>query len=115
MEPSLNRPFELVFDLTRFSEDCELPLHWFNQLFTLIFNEMNDYMVALHIFNPNFHMQRYARSMPREFSNKLVKRLKFSSTISELSQHIAPSEIQLPKDTCKRRYSIRKHSSDIET
>lgn len=101
MEPYLNHPFELLFDLTRFSEECEIPIHWLNQFFQLVFSEMNDYLVSLHLFNPNFHMQRYIRKLPRILTNKLVKRTKFAITIKELSASIALSEIRLPKETCK--------------
>jgi hypothetical protein len=101
MEPYLNHPFELLFDLTRFNEDCEIPIHWLNQFFQLVFSEMNDYLVLLHLFNPNFYMQRYIRKLPRILTNKLVKRTKFAITIKELTNSIALSEIRLPKETCK--------------
>lgn len=101
MEPYLNQPFELLFDLTRFCEDNEIPIHWLNQFFQLVFSEMSDYLITLHLFNPNFHMQRYIRKLPRILTNKLVKRTKFANTITELSNYIAPSEIRLPKDSCK--------------
>ncbi|KAG1473581.1 hypothetical protein G6F56_000876 [Rhizopus delemar] len=99
MEPCLNRPFELVLDLTRFSEDCEMPIHWANQFFQLILNESNDYMIALHLFNPNFHLQRYIRKLPRVVTNRMVKRIRFSNCMVGLSQYIAPAEIHLPKET----------------
>lgn len=104
MEPYLNHPFELLFDLSRFTEDIEVPIHWLNQFFQLVFSEMNDYLVMLHLFNPNFHMQRYIRKLPRVLTNKLVKRTRFAITINELSNYIALSEIRLPKETCKNNY-----------
>ncbi|KAL7314719.1 hypothetical protein PS15m_006255 [Mucor circinelloides] len=106
MEPYLNHPFELLFDLSRFTEDIEVPIHWLNQFFQLVFSEMNDYLVMLHLFNPNFHMQRYIRKLPRVLTNKLVKRTRFATTINELSNFIALSEIRLPKET----YEIEKES-----
>ncbi|KAG1058680.1 hypothetical protein G6F42_028579 [Rhizopus arrhizus] len=60
----------------------------------------------LHLFNPNFHMQRYIRKLPRVLTNKLVKRTRFATTINELSNFIALSEIRLPKET----YEIEKES-----
>lgn len=103
MEPYLNHPFELLFDTSRFSEDFEIPVHWLNQFFQLVFSEMNDYLVTLHLFNPNFHMQRYIRKLPRILTNKLVKRTRFSNSISELSVYISPAEIRLPKETCNKQ------------
>lgn len=104
MEPYLNHPFELLFDLSRFTEDIEIPIHWLNQFFQLVFSEMDDYLVILHFFNPNFHMQHYIRKLPRVLTNKLVKRTRFAITINELSNFIALSEIRLPKETCKNKY-----------
>lgn len=101
MEPHLNHPFELLFDLTRGGAHCEIPVHWLNQFFQLVFTEMNDHLVYLHLFNPNFHLQRYIRKFPRILTNKLVKRTRSAISISELSNSIALSEIRLPKDSCK--------------
>ncbi|KAI8981655.1 hypothetical protein BDF20DRAFT_955314 [Mycotypha africana] len=99
MEPYLNHPFELLIDVSRFCEDVEIPSHWLNQFFQLIFSEMNDYLVALILYNPNFHMQRYVRKLPRIVTNKLVKRTKFAITLDKLTNYIAMPDIQLPKET----------------
>jgi neurofibromin 1 len=99
MEPHLNNPFELVFDLTDFSELHSIPVHWMSQFFQLVFKEMNDYMVSLHLYNPNSYLQKYLRKLPRAIINKLVKRAHFSISIAELSEHISPSMIKLPKET----------------
>ncbi|KAI8994897.1 hypothetical protein BDB01DRAFT_714840 [Pilobolus umbonatus] len=99
LEPSLNRPFEFLLDLTRLSEDCEIPVQWLTQLFQLIFNELDEQLTIIHLFNPNFHFQRYIRSLPRIMANKIIKRCRFSINFSELSVHISPSEIKLPKGT----------------
>jgi neurofibromin 1 len=101
MEPFLNHPFELLFDLSCFGEDNEIPVHWLAQFFQLVFSELNDYLVTLLLFNPNFHMQRYIRKLPRKLTNKLVKRTRFAITISDLDDYISPSEVKLPKQTCK--------------
>lgn len=101
MEPYLNNPFELLFDTTEFSSARSLPAHWISQFFQLVFNEMNDYLVSLHLYNPNTYLQRYIRKLPRAIINKLVKRSHFSTSIAELSEYIAPSNIKLPKETRK--------------
>lgn len=101
MEPYLNNPFELLFDTTEFNSSRSLPAHWISQFFQLVFNEMNDYLVSLHLYNPNTYLQRYIRKLPRAIINKLVKRSHFSTSIAELSEYIAPSNIKLPKETCK--------------
>ena len=97
MEPHLNYPFELLFDTTEFSATHGVPIHWLTQFFQLVFNEMNDYLVALHLYNPNSYLQRYIRKLPRQIINKLVKRTHFSTSLGELSEYISPAEIRLPK------------------
>lgn len=104
MEPSLNTPFEILFDVTQFNPTNEIPVHWMNQFFQLIFSEMNDYLVTLYLYNPNAHLQRYIARLPRLLTNKLVKRSVFGVTLSEIHERIAPSELALPKETGKERY-----------
>ncbi|KAI8370897.1 hypothetical protein EDC96DRAFT_502763 [Choanephora cucurbitarum] len=104
MEPCLSQPFELLLDASCLSEDNEIPLHWMNQFYQLIFNEMNDNLVMTHVFNPNFYWQKYVRKLPRVLTNRLVKRTRFSNKISDLAKHIALPEIRLPNDT----YNIEK-------
>ncbi|KAL7332161.1 hypothetical protein PS15p_204242 [Mucor circinelloides] len=99
MEPYLNNPFELLFDTTEFSSTRAIPIHWLTQFFQLVFSEMNDYLVSLHLYNPNTYLQRYIRKLPRAIVNKLVKRTHFSSNLVELNEHIATSMIKLPKET----------------
>jgi neurofibromin 1 len=101
MEPYLNNPFEILFDTTEFSSTRAIPIHWLTQFFQLVFSEMNDYLVSLHLYNPNTYLQRYIRRLPRAIVNKLVKRTHFSSTLVELNEHIATSMIKLPKETGK--------------
>lgn len=99
MEPHLNNPFELLFDTTEFCSTRAIPIHWLTQFFQLVFSEMNDYLVSLHLYNPNTYLQKYIRKLPRVIINKLVKRTHFSTSLGELSEHIALSEIRLPKET----------------
>ncbi|KAI9489055.1 hypothetical protein BDB00DRAFT_771458 [Zychaea mexicana] len=99
MEPYLNRPFELMFDLTGLNPFNEIPVHWLNQFFQLIFSEMNDYLVAIYMYNPSNYLQRYVARLPRLLINKLIKRVHFATTLADLHERIAPSEIHLPKET----------------
>ncbi|KAG0178831.1 Ras GTPase activating protein ira2 [Apophysomyces sp. BC1021] len=95
MEPYLNAPFELLFDVTRFNAASEIPL----QFFQLLFSEMNDCLAAFHLYNPNTHMQRHIKRLPRIITNKLVKRTHFALSVAELHEYIAPTEVHLPKST----------------
>lgn len=60
---------------------------------------MNDYLVAVHLYNCNSFTQRYIAKLPREIVNRLVKRAQFAITLAELHERIAPSEVHLPKET----------------
>ncbi|KAI8085069.1 uncharacterized protein BX664DRAFT_266338 [Halteromyces radiatus] len=99
MEPSLNKPFDIVFDTTRMSPVNEIPVHWMNTLFQLIFHEINENLVNLHIFNPNSHLQRYIRKIPLKITNRLLKKTRFAITVAQLHEIIAPSEVHLPKSS----------------
>ncbi|RCI02984.1 Ras GTPase activating protein ira2, partial [Rhizopus stolonifer] len=99
MEPYLNAPFELMYDTTGFTLDNAIPIHWLDQLFSMIFNDMNDYLVAVHILNPTTHLLRHMLKLPRSLLNKVVKRLHVYSSLSELSEAIEISEFRFSKAT----------------
>ncbi|KAI8388661.1 uncharacterized protein BYT42DRAFT_242275 [Radiomyces spectabilis] len=99
MEPSLDSPFELLFDLTLFTTDCAIPAHWFTLFFQLILSEMNDHLTHLHLFNSNSYLLRFFGALPQAIANKFVKRTLFSGSLQELYERIAPSEVSLPKST----------------
>lgn len=101
MEPHLNNPFELLFDLSEFCSTRSIPLHWVSKFFQLVFSEMNDYLVSLHLYNSSSYLPKYIQKLPRPIVNKLVKRAHFSTSLAELSEHIAPPMIKLPKETRK--------------
>jgi neurofibromin 1 len=101
MEPYLNQPFELFFDVTAMASDCELPINWLNQFFQLAFSERSDNMVSLYLLNAGFFSQRYARKLPRLLTNKLVKRCRLGISTREFHTWISSSELRLPKETCK--------------
>ncbi|KAI8335906.1 hypothetical protein BC941DRAFT_429713 [Chlamydoabsidia padenii] len=97
MEPYLDKPFDIILDATRMNPVNEIPVHWINTLFQLIFQEMNDNLTHLYIFNPNSHLQRYIRKIPLKITNRLLKKTRFAITVAQLQEGIAPSEIRLPK------------------
>ncbi|CEP19674.1 hypothetical protein [Parasitella parasitica] len=99
MEPYLNVPYEILFDVTEFSPTRAIPIHWLSKFFQLIFSDISDYLVSIHIYNPNTYLQRHFREMPRGLVNKLVKRIHFYSNLVELNESIATSMVKLPKET----------------
>ncbi|CAO3639828.1 unnamed protein product [Cunninghamella echinulata] len=103
MEPYMNSPFEILFDLTYMDAECEIPIHWLGLFFQLISNWVNDYMVCLCLYNPNTYLRSYFRRFPRTVLNLLVKRIVFALTLPDLYQRIPPDQLRLPK-----------YSADIE-
>ncbi|CAO3611756.1 unnamed protein product [Cunninghamella echinulata] len=99
MEPFIDKPFDIVFDTTRMNPVNEIPVHWMNTFLQLIFQELNENLVCFHIFNPNSHLQRYIRKIPLKITNRLLKKTHFAIKLSELHDHIAPSEVHLPKSS----------------
>lgn len=101
MGPYLNAPFELMYDTTGFTLDNAIPIHWLSQFFLMIFSDMNDYLVAIHILNPTTYLYRHMLKLPRTVLNKFVKRLHLYSSLSELNEKIPISEFRLSKTTGK--------------
>ncbi|KAI8974377.1 hypothetical protein BDB01DRAFT_807208 [Pilobolus umbonatus] len=99
LEPHLNKPFEILYDTTQLSSTRAIPTQWLCQFLQLIFSESSDFLVSIHIYNPNIYLQGYIRKLPRALMNKIVKRTHFSSNINDLCEHMAPSEVRLPKET----------------
>ncbi|KAI8643392.1 hypothetical protein BD408DRAFT_414835 [Parasitella parasitica] len=99
MEPYLNNPYEILFDVTEFNPTRAIPVHWLSKFFQLIFSEINDYLVSIHMYNPNTFLQRHFRELPRGLVNKLIKRVHFYSNLVELNESIATSMVKLPKET----------------
>lgn len=97
MEPYMNSPFEILFDLTYMDAECEIPIHWLGLFFQLISNWVNDYMVCLCLYNPNTYLRSYFRRFPRTVLNLLVKRIVFALTLPDLYQRIPPDQLRLPK------------------
>jgi neurofibromin 1 len=101
MEPYLNTPFELVFDLTFLTEVCEIPVHWLSLFFQLIGSCLNDFLVCISLYNPNTQLRAYLRRFPWPILKTLVKRMIFSLTLPDLYKRISPSELRIPKHTGK--------------
>lgn len=106
MDPYLNSPFEVLIDATGFTLANAIPIYWISQLFRMIFNEMNDYLVAIHIYNPSTHLQRHLSKLPRHIVNKIIKKLYFYSNLNELYENFSLSEFKLSKMTCKQSSTL---------
>lgn len=101
MERSLNKPVELLFDVTQFGPSNEIPNQWLNQLLQLLPPDVHENIATVYIYNANSHLRKYTKKLPRPLTHKFGKRIVFAVTLAELHEHIAPSEVRLPKSTSK--------------
>ncbi|KAI8972992.1 hypothetical protein BDB01DRAFT_839035 [Pilobolus umbonatus] len=99
MERASNKSFEVVMDMTMFSSENELPLQWFTQILQLIPVDSVDNVANIIIYNPNSHLQKYLKKLPRPLTHKISKKLTFAVTLAEIYEFINPNEIRLPKST----------------
>ncbi|KAI9256885.1 hypothetical protein BY458DRAFT_441589 [Sporodiniella umbellata] len=99
MEPYLNSPFEFLIDYTEFTSTNLVPNFWIGQFFQLIGREVETYLVEVHLYNPNTYLQYYLTTLPSYFSDRIIKGAKVYSSLVEISQNIAISELRLPKST----------------
>ncbi|KAI9323567.1 hypothetical protein BX666DRAFT_2016762 [Dichotomocladium elegans] len=90
---------EVVFDLTMFGVSNEIPSIWISQLLQLVPFDLYDNVFMIHLYNPNSFLRKYIKKLPRPVTHKISKRISFAVTPVELQEHIAPSEIRLPKST----------------
>lgn len=103
MERSLHKPVELLFDVTQFNPSNEIPNQWLNQLLQLLPPDIHENISTIYIYNANSHLRKYTKKLPRPVTYKIGKRIVFAVTLAELHEHIAPSEVRLPKSTGKMR------------
>jgi neurofibromin 1 len=101
MEPYLNKPFEILFDLNEFSTTRCLPIHWMTQVFQLIFSELNDYLVSLYLYNSSFYLPTYISKLHPNIANRLAKRAYICNGLNEIYEYISPSELKLAKQSGK--------------
>lgn len=101
MERASNKNLELIIDMTLFSPSNEIPVQYINQIFQLLPFDASDNIASILIYNPNSHLRKYVKKLPRTLSHKMNKRLFFAVTLAELYEYINPGEVRLPKSTSK--------------
>ncbi|KAI8328834.1 hypothetical protein BC941DRAFT_216115 [Chlamydoabsidia padenii] len=99
MEPYLENPFELLFDMTYLDTSSEIPVHWLTLFFQLVGNRVQDNLARVSIYNPNTQLRSFLRRFPTVVMNKLAKVVTFALTLSDIYERIAPTELRLPKYT----------------
>ncbi|KAF7726129.1 Ras GTPase activating protein ira2 [Apophysomyces ossiformis] len=99
LEPAANKSIEVVLDMTLFSPSNEVPNQWISQTMQLLPFDVYDNVATIHLYNPNSHLRKYIKKLPRPVTHKLSRRITFAVTLAELHEHILPTELRLPKST----------------
>ncbi|CAO3650284.1 unnamed protein product [Mucor fragilis] len=99
MERASNKSLELVIDMTLFSAANEIPTQYASQILQLLPFDASDNIATILVYNPNSHLRKYVKKLPRPLSHKMTKRIFFAVTLAELYEYINPSEVRLPKST----------------
>jgi neurofibromin 1 len=105
MERAQNKSLELIVDTTLFSGANEIPNQWVNQILQLLPFDAYDNISNILVYNPNSHLRKYVKKLPRPLTHKMAKRIVFAVTLAELYEYVNPSEIRLPKSTSKFIYN----------
>jgi neurofibromin 1 len=101
MERASNKSLDLVLDMTLFSQSNEIPSQYISQILQLLPFDASDNIASILIYNPNTHLRKFVKKLPRPLSHKMTKRTYFAVTLAELYEFITPSEVRLPKSTSK--------------
>ncbi|KAF8943228.1 Ras GTPase activating protein ira2 [Haplosporangium gracile] len=99
LEPVANKSFDLVVDVTGFGASNEISDHNISQFLQLLPSETALGLCNLFFVNVNSAFRRYTKSLSRQLTGRVAKRVIFPSSLQELYEFIAPSELRLPKST----------------
>ncbi|CAG8450213.1 2329_t:CDS:10 [Ambispora leptoticha] len=99
IESSIGKPFEVVIDLTQFTQANEIQTQWIQQFIQILpFNAVEN-LANVYMYNPNTAFKKFSKKLPRPLSQKIGKKAIFMNSLSELHEYIAPSDVRLPKTT----------------
>ena len=99
MEHAINKPFELIIDLSAFGPANEVQNQWIAQFLQVLPFDIENNLSVIYIHNVNNAFKRYLKKIGRNFNAKLAKKIVFTTSLTELYERIAPSELRLPKWT----------------
>ncbi|KAG0221205.1 Ras GTPase activating protein ira2 [Mortierella sp. GBA43] len=99
LEPVANKSFDLVVDVTGFGPSNEISDHNISQFLQLLPTDTALGLCNLYFININTAFRRYTKSLSRQLTSRIAKRVLFPSNLHELSEFILPSELRLPKST----------------
>ncbi|CAG8574310.1 8733_t:CDS:10, partial [Diversispora eburnea] len=99
IEPYMGKPFELLVDLTQFSQTNEIQAQWVQQFLQILPFDAVDNLAALYFYNANTAFKKFVKKLGRPLPNKIAKKTYFFYNLNELYEFISSSELRLPKKT----------------
>ncbi|KAI8384889.1 uncharacterized protein BYT42DRAFT_563965 [Radiomyces spectabilis] len=99
LEAVANRQFEILFDMSQYDYEHEIPGQWIERFMHLMPLETVDSLTAIYVYNPSTILATVLKKHAVFYPAKIVKRLISLVTLTELYEYISPPEVRLPKST----------------
>ncbi|KAJ1971448.1 Ras GTPase activating protein ira2, partial [Dimargaris xerosporica] len=99
MEHVMNKPFDLLLDLTQFGHANEIQSQWIVQFVQLLPAQLTQNLHTIYMYNVNTAFKQYTKRLANTVLIKLGKRIVFPFNLNDLYAHINPAELELPKGT----------------
>ncbi|CAJ0643714.1 10011_t:CDS:10 [Entrophospora sp. SA101] len=95
----MNRPFEILFDLTQFGLSNEIQSQWVQQFIQILPSDVIENLATLYFYNTNSPFKKFCKKLAYPITNKLARKIVFCCSLNDLHEYILPTEVQLPSTT----------------
>ncbi len=99
LQPFTKTPFDVVVDLSRFSEQNQFDGFWLEQFAAIFPDELWNQLGTVYLFNVNTAFKKFLKLISRHVSARLVKRVVAVNALNEFNEFISPVELRLPRST----------------
>jgi hypothetical protein len=106
LQQSQEKPFDLVVDLTCFSDENEIQAQWLSEFSKLVPSELVNSLGKIYLLNPNTSFKKYCKVIHRFTSHGLTKKTQIVTNLADLNDFISPMELRLPGITRKCYWHI---------
>ena len=88
-----------MIDVTGFGPSNEISDHNISQFLQLLPTDTALGLCNLYFVNVNTAFHRYTKTLSRQVTSRIAKRIIFPSGLHEFNEFIAPADLRLPKST----------------
>eukprot|EP01137_Pigoraptor_chileana_P013496 Opistho-2@67074 len=100
LRPCVNKPFDLVLDMTLFGREHEPRPDWLQRLFTVAPPDSMKNLATVYVLNANPWLHQFSKRISRILAEaKAEKKFVFVDGLAKLGEFIAPNELHLPAST----------------